>query len=202
MQCEVRVVDPLLQDSQKDIVTRLLGSHDNDAVLPDSCSASCDGGACDGGADTEGTIRASGRISLDIAAAGGLPPASPLAARRGHAAAPLLREARAILLHERKSFPLPTLVTILSLFVWLIFTDVMKDFAPCGGALYWSLVLSIVPVVAVILCIVRRVLIHNIVVKQQVPLPPDAEDAPAHAPRHASTIVTGRPVLHNPIHRR
>lgn len=177
MQCDAHVVDPLLEDSSKEITARLLDEHAADAAFADA--------ACEGG-----TIPAPRRVSLDVAAAGGRPP------RRDGTAVPLLREARAILLHESRQLPLPTLVTLLSLFVWLIFTDIMKDYSPCGGVLYWALVLSVVPVVTLLMAVVRRVLIHNTVVKQQVShaacphnVQPHHETASGHAAVEARALV-------------
>eukprot|EP00892_Ulva_mutabilis_P007949 jgi/Ulvmu1/5526/UM023_0062.1 len=163
--CEVHVMTPLLEDSSKAIVAGLLSDDPIEALPSEECVAA------------PGTIRAPRRVSLDdAAAAAGLPPTPPFNGHRGSASAALLREARAILLHERKHLPLPTLITLLALFVWLSFTDIMKGYAPCGGLLYWALVLSIVPIVALTMGIVRRVLIHNCRVKQQVGIVPEVGD--------------------------
>lgn len=84
------------------------------------------------------------------------------------AQSPLYLEVKNILLAEGTTVPLPTVIALSALFVWLVFTDTMKDLVPCGGVTFWLLVLSIVPVVAVMMAVVRRRLIHNDVVKQAV----------------------------------
>ena len=81
---------------------------------------------------------------------------------------PLYTEVKQILLAESTTVPLPIVAAMLALFVWLVFTDTMKDLVACGGVLFWLLVLSIVPVVGVLMAVVRRQLIHKDVVKQAV----------------------------------
>lgn len=169
LQCEVLIVDPLLEDSGKRLAAQLLEAADaTDATM----LAAANRGAMIPAATGCRTATPGGVGALDIdavaATGGGGGGRFPPCPAPDGAAIPLLREARAILLHERQSLPLPTVVTLLSLFVWIIFTDVVKDFSACGGVLYWALVLSVVPVVTLLMAVVRRVLIHNTVVKQQV----------------------------------
>lgn len=81
---------------------------------------------------------------------------------------PMYAEVKAILEAESTTVPLPTILALTALFVWLVFTDTMKDLVACGSFLFWILVLSIVPVVGGMMAVVRRQLIHKDVVKRAV----------------------------------
>jgi hypothetical protein len=44
----------------------------------------------------------------------------------------------------------------------------LKDLVYCGGIAFWALMLSIVPLVAILMAVIRRQLIHKDVVKAAV----------------------------------
>lgn len=84
------------------------------------------------------------------------------------AQSPLYSEVRKVLLAESTTVPLPTVIALSALFVWLVFTDTMKDLVTCGSFMFWILVFSIVPLVAAMMAVARRQLIHKDVIKQAV----------------------------------
>jgi hypothetical protein len=86
---------------------------------------------------------------------------------------PLYAEVQHILQRESNTVSYTALLTVTALFVWLVFTDAMKDLVKCGSVVFWLLVLSIVPVVGGLIPVVRRQLIHKDDVKKEVrSLPP------------------------------
>lgn len=62
---------------------------------------------------------------------------------------------------EAKPVPVTSVLVLVGLFCWLVMTDTSKAAVPCGGVRYWLLVLSIVPIVAVTMLVVRRQLINK-----------------------------------------
>jgi hypothetical protein len=81
---------------------------------------------------------------------------------------PLYAEARDILASERRTAPIGTVLALSGLFVWLVFTDTMKDLVSCGSIAFWAFMLSIVPLVVIMMAVIRRQLIHKDVVKAAV----------------------------------
>ena len=77
-------------------------------------------------------------------------------------------EIREVLREEQRAIPLGKFGVLCSLFAWLLLTDTLKDFVRCGSALYWMLVLSVVPIVAVLMTIVRAWLLRKGNLKREV----------------------------------
>lgn len=89
---------------------------------------------------------------------------------------PVYRDATQILVAESRQVPVWKICTLISLFAWLLTTDSWKNGIACGGALYWLLVLSIVPVVVVFTLVCRRYLLWKAAVKDAVGLTPEVGD--------------------------
>lgn len=75
---------------------------------------------------------------------------------------------REILREEQRVVPWDIVATLVGLFGWLLVTGVVKDVVACGGTLYWLLVLSVMPLVAFIMCIVRNRLLRKGALKREV----------------------------------
>jgi hypothetical protein len=60
---------------------------------------------------------------------------------------PIYTEAKSIVAAERRTAPIGTILALTALFAWLVVSDLMKDQVTCGGVVYWTCILSIVPVV-------------------------------------------------------
>ena len=72
---------------------------------------------------------------------------------------PRAPEAKAMLEKERRSVPPGNVATLTALFAWLLVTGAVKDVVRCGSAAFWALTLSIAPLVAAVMAVVRRRLI-------------------------------------------
>ena len=77
-------------------------------------------------------------------------------------------EARHILRRENSLVPLRTLSVLVLLFIWVLASDSLKNIVRCGGATYWALVLSVVPLVAGMLVVTRQQLMRKRNVKREV----------------------------------
>lgn len=75
------------------------------------------------------------------------------------AANPRAPEAKAMLEKDRRSVPPGNVATLTALFAWLLVTGMLKDVVACGSLAYWALTLSMVPLVAAVMAVVRRRLI-------------------------------------------
>jgi hypothetical protein len=81
---------------------------------------------------------------------------------------PIYAEAKGIVAAERRVAPIGTILALTALFAWLVVSDLMKDHVTCGGVVFWTCMLSIVPVVGVMMVLVRKRLICKDIVKAAV----------------------------------
>ena len=79
-------------------------------------------------------------------------------------------EAQHMLKQESITIPLRTFSILFALFAWVLISDSVKNVVVCGGVLYWLLVLSVVPLVALVMTFVRQRLIHKRNIKREVRL--------------------------------
>ena len=77
-------------------------------------------------------------------------------------------EVQHMLEEEQRCAPPGTVAILVGLFSWLLVTGVLKDVVACGGAAYWLLVLSAIPLVAAIMSVVRNKLIRKGALKREV----------------------------------
>jgi hypothetical protein len=70
-------------------------------------------------------------------------------------------DVKRILQLERQYISFTTVGILVGLFAWLLVTDTLKRFVPCGGVYYWLLVFSIMPIVAVLMVVVRKHLVRK-----------------------------------------
>ena len=64
--------------------------------------------------------------------------------------------------------PMLKLAILVSLFSWILVTDIIKGSVKCGGTTYWLLVLSIIPIVLALMAWFRQVLVTKADVKSRV----------------------------------